>query len=199
MLNSTLLKTIALAAFLGGSLTLSVYPAQALSATTAQQSTLAVTPTATKTMTKQEQAPIESPNLDEIAPISDQELVQFTNALTQIQVIQASYNTQVASVVETEGLSPERFDQILMVVRSPQEAAAENIPEVSEEEAGQFQRTLVQIGAIQDDTRSQMQQAIQEEGLALERFQEIIIVVNSDEDLEGRVRQMIETSSDEQS
>lgn len=195
MLNFALLKTFAVAALLGGSLVLSSHPAQALSLSTTQQPMLATTAMATET--KQEQAPSEGLNLDEIAPISDQELTQFANALMQIQTIQASYDTQVVSVVESVGLSPQRFDQILMILRSPQEAQAENIPEVGEEEVESFQQALVQIGTIQEETRTQMQQAIQSEGLELERFQEIIIVVNNDESLEGRVRQMLEESGEQ--
>ncbi|GEM_PF-6441732 len=200
MLNPTLMKTIALAAFWGGGLALSMQSAQALSSSTAQQPTSAAPSAATSTtaINKQEEAPTEEFNLDEITPVSDQEIAQFANALMQIQTIQQSYDSQIASVVETVGLSPQRFYQILTLVRSPQEAEAENIPEVAEAEAESFQQALIQIGAIQQETQTQMQQVIQAEGLDLERFQEIIIVINNDEAIESRVRQMLE-ESDEQS
>lgn len=193
MLNSAILKAFTLAAMLSGGLALTAYPARALPLSTTYQPLVAVA------TTKQDQpAPAqEAPNLDEIAPVSDQELTQFANALVEIQSIQDSYDAQIVSVVEGQGLSPERFDQILMVVQSPQQAQAENIPEVSEEEASSFEQVLVQVGAIQEDTRNQMRQAIQDEGLALNRFQEIILVVNNDESLESRVRQMIESAGEQ--
>lgn len=188
MSNYAILKTMTLAALLGGSLTLVAYPADALAPAQADRPT-------TVAMTKQEQAPNPTPDPAEIAPVSEQELTQFASALMQLQTIQNAYDEQVVAVVQQEGLTPERFDQILMVARSPQEAEAENIPEVSEDEAASFERAVAQIGEIQNNARSEMQQAIQEEGLEIERFQEIIIAVNNDESLEERVRQIMESSS----
>ncbi len=127
-----------------------------------------------------------------VDPVSDEELSQFADVLLSLQTLQDSYREQALSAVQSEGLSPERFDQILVMLRSPQSPETEEIPEVTPEESGQFERAMAQIGAIQESIQGQMRQAILSEGLELARFQEIAAVVNSDQALEERVRQIME-------
>lgn len=147
-----------------------------------------------------EDSDADSPGVDEIDvstvdPVSDEELSQFAVVLLSLQTLQDSYREQALSAVQAEGLSAERFDQILVLLRSPQSPEVADVPEVTPEESMQFERALSQIGAIQESIQGQMRQAILDEGLEIDRFQEIAAVVNSDQELEERVRQMMESTA----
>ena len=136
----------------------------------------------------------EGVDVSEIDPVSDEELTQFATVLLSLQSLQAEYREQAATIVQEQGFSLERFDQILGLLRSPQSPENADVPDVTPEESLQFEQVLVQLGAMQDTIQMQMQQAILDEGLALERFQEIATVVNNDQTLEDRVRQIMEAT-----
>jgi hypothetical protein len=128
------------------------------------------------------------------ATITDAELSQFADVLITLEALQNSYRAQSIAAVQEIGLSLERFDQILVLARSPEAEGADEIPEPTTEETEQFQQAVIQISLIQDDIQSQAQQAILDEGLSLERFQNISDAVNEDPTLEDQVRQFMEMS-----
>ena len=137
-------------------------------------------------------------NPSEPASISDEELTQLASVLLTLQELQVNYRAQSLAAVQTEGLSPERFDQLLSMLRSPQAPENEDIPEATPEESGQFERALSQIGVLQDAVQEQAQQVILDGGFDLDRFQELVTALNTDQALEERVRQMMEATSENQ-
>jgi len=126
--------------------------------------------------------------------ITDEELNQFANVLLTLESLQDSYRSQSITIVQSSGLSLERFDQLLMMVRSPNAEGVEDIPEATTEETEQFQLALIQIGAVQTEIQEQAQQAILDEGFEIERFQAISDAVTIDPALESQVRQFMETN-----
>ncbi|MEM7773584.1 MAG: hypothetical protein AAF327_24150, partial [Cyanobacteria bacterium P01_A01_bin.37] len=124
--------------------------------------------------------------------ISDEELRSFAEVLLSLESLQVSYRAQSLAAVEDVGLSPERFDQILVLFRSPQAEGAEAIPDVTPEENQKFEQVLNQIGVIQTSIEDQAQQTILDQGFTFERFQEISTIVNGDETLEEQVRHFMD-------
>jgi len=190
MVQHFFLPTVVLSIALSAGIFVGGVPASARS----MPASSAETTTESGAQAKQSESPDASGEIDveNVEPVSDTELSQFATVLLTLQGLQNDYRQQAISIIEAEGLSTERFDQLLALVRSPQAPESTEIPEATTEETGQFERALTQIGEVQGQVQEQMRQAILDEGLALDRFQEIAAVVNTDQNLESRVRQIME-------
>lgn len=143
--------------------------------------------------TAQAQAP--APDSAPAAPagqstdVSNQEVQQFANALKQMRSIHESAQTQAGQVLQVEGMTPQRFNEILQS-RSPQ--GTQPSSEVSEQEKAQFDQALAQITQIQQATEQQMQQAIASSGLELQRFNQIFAIARQDQALKQRIEQNLQ-------
>ncbi|MBF2002385.1 MAG: DUF4168 domain-containing protein [Synechococcales cyanobacterium M58_A2018_015] len=120
---------------------------------------------------------------------SAEEVQQFANAIKQIQSIQQEAQRQADQVFESEGITPERFGEILQSQQNPQ---AQPQPEVTPEEQQNFDQVLSQLTEIQQTTQTRVNAAIQEEGLDSTRFNQIMTLVRQDPELRQRVQQELQ-------
>ncbi len=129
--------------------------------------------------------------------VSQEELQQFAQAYKQIQQIRQDSEAKMVEAVKNEGLSPERFIEISELQQSPQ--AQEGQPnqesqrntEVTAEEQQGFEKAKSKILEIRQQSESQMEQAIQQEGLDIPRFNEIVAALQQDPSLREQVQQLI--------
>lgn len=170
--------------FVGGSLCagllIAALPTQAQSPN--QQAPAAQPPAAQPQPATPEAAPA-SPE------VSETEIEQFANAIQQFQSIQSGAQQQANQILQEEELSPERFNQILQTQQNPE---AQPSSEISSEEREKFDRVSSQLGQLQETTRTQMEQALQEEGLPRERFSQILAMVRQDPTLRQRIEQQLQ-------
>ncbi|MGJ3248833.1 MAG: DUF4168 domain-containing protein [Elainellaceae cyanobacterium] len=144
----------------------------------------------------QEQAPaLSSPESlvaqqSEPSAVSDEELDQFITAVVQMESIRADARQEAVTVIESEGLTTQRFGEILETQRNPE---AEVSSEVSDNELADFQRALTQIADIQDSARSKMRDAIEAQGMEVERFDEIVEIAQTDQTLQQEIERRLET------
>ncbi|MGK7876691.1 MAG: DUF4168 domain-containing protein [Xenococcaceae cyanobacterium] len=121
--------------------------------------------------------------------ISPEELQQFVSAVKQMQAIQQASEEEMVQAVQNEGFSLQRFNEILKWKRNPEDRPP---TEVTQEETQSFEKAIIQIGEIQQQTESKMKQALESEGLELPRFNQILEAVQEDQDLQLQVQQMIQ-------
>ncbi|MGJ3252855.1 MAG: DUF4168 domain-containing protein [Elainellaceae cyanobacterium] len=125
----------------------------------------------------------------EPSAVSDEELDQFITAVVQMESIRADARQEAVTVIEAEGLTPQRFGEILETQRDPE---AEASPDVSDSELADFQRALTQIADIQDSARSRMRDAIEAQGMEVERFDEIVEIAQTDQTLQQEIERRLE-------
>lgn len=127
----------------------------------------------------------------ELSPseVNSQELQQFANVLREVERIRQERQPEIAQAIESEGLSPERFEELLAAEQNPQD---QTLAEVSPEELEQFERARTEILQIQDEFRSDMQQVVEAEGLDMQRFQEIYFALEQDPALRQELQQILQ-------
>jgi hypothetical protein len=123
-------------------------------------------------------------------PVSETELQQLANVVPELQAIQESAQTEVMTVVEESGLSPERFNQIAQAQTSP-EVEAEAAVEITPDEQTAFETVFNEIQRIEQEFLTQREQLLQAEGLTVERYKEIMAAVQQDPALLQQVEEML--------
>lgn len=120
--------------------------------------------------------------------VTTEEVEQFASAIRQMQQIQSDAQTEAAQVLETVGLSVPRFNEILETQANPQ---AQPTAEVTPEEQQTFDQAYAEISQIQENTERRMEEAIQAEGLEVERFNEIFAAVRQNPELRQEVERIL--------
>ena len=119
--------------------------------------------------------------------ISDQELKQFASALQQIQVINQQAQQAMVKAVEEKGLEVQRYNEIQQAQQDPNQEA-----EVTEKELKQYETATQELEEIQVQIQQQMQAKIVEEGLTVNRYQEIAAVIQNDPELHQKLQEYLQ-------
>ncbi len=117
-------------------------------------------------------------------------LDQFVSALNRLQQIQVEAEAQSIEALEAQGLSEQRFNEILQSQQNPAEAGTTAI---TPEEQQQIQQAAPQLAEIQQEAQTQMDAAIQAEGFNEQSFNEVLAAVRQDPALQQQVRDRITT------
>lgn len=123
------------------------------------------------------------------AEVSSEELEKFASAFKQIQTIQQDYQGRMVQAVEQQGLSQERYVQIQESQKNP---SAQPNSEISQEDMQNYEQANATISQLQQEATSKMKEAVQAQGLDIERFNEIIAAIQQDPSLQEQVQQMIQ-------
>ncbi len=102
--------------------------------------------------------------------ITDQELKTFAQGMQQARQIQMQARANVKKMVEDEGLTYKRFQQIMMSKRSKK---MKNKITVSDEEKAKMDTLRPKIQSANKKARKQIMQAIESTGMSRQRFQQI--------------------------
>lgn len=138
-------------------------------------------------------APAAQPAAPEASPaateVSQAEVQQFADTLKAVQAIQVQAQEQASQILEGQNLTQDRFRQILQSERDPQ---AQPTPAVTDEEKQQFARANQELSTLQQNTRQQIDQAIQSSALPRDRFAQILSMVQQDPALRDRIQQQLQ-------
>ncbi len=121
--------------------------------------------------------------------IPPEELQQFVQTLKQLREVEVQAQQQMAQAVQSQGLTPERFMEILgQNQQNPDSQAAE----VSGDEKEKFDQALTQVRGILREAESQKLQVLQAQGMEPERFNQIIAAVQEQPSLQQQVQQLLQ-------
>lgn len=123
------------------------------------------------------------------AKVSSDELKKFATATKQLLAIVNDAETQMIQVVEKQGLSQTRFNEIY---QSKQNSGTKPATQVTPKEEESYKQAVSQLTQIQKDAQAKMDQAVQLQGLPMERFNQIFAAVQTDPQLKQEVRKMIQ-------
>ncbi|MFW5757476.1 MAG: DUF4168 domain-containing protein [Bacteroidota bacterium] len=117
-------------------------------------------------MPMQEQAP---PAPDP-SSYSDEQVENFAGAVMEVMTIQEERQTEMMQSIEENGLSVDRFNEMLM---EGQQKGQTEI-EASEEEMEAFNESMAQVQQMQQDMQNEMMAAVADNGLEMQQYQEMM-------------------------
>lgn len=121
--------------------------------------------------------------------VSDDELELFIDASMNAQSVQAQSQQQMIAIVDEEGIEVSTYNEIMQAQQMGQ--SLEDL-DLSASEIEKFESAYEQIQEVEVQMERDLTQAIEEEGMEMERFQEINMAIQQDPELQQRVQQKIQ-------
>lgn len=132
------------------------------------------------------QEPAAAPSVQIREDFSDDELQSFVDANEKVSAIQMEGEQQMIKAIEEEGLSVERFHEILEQQRDPQKAT-----ETSPEELKSFNSAAQVILQENKKLEQKMTSSIEEAGINIETYQQIMLAYQQSPAIQERVTKMV--------
>ena len=131
----------------------------------------------------QQQQP-DMPDLPASEDVSDDEIEKLVNTIHDLEPIQLETQSKIEEAVEAEDISFERFQQMMMAMQNPQMA---DQMDISDEEMQKIQTLQPTLMEIQGEAEQEMIAKIEENGLTMDRYRNIIMGAQQDPELMARV------------
>jgi len=129
--------------------------------------------------------PQEAPQIE----VSDEELELFIDASMNAQSVQMESQQEMISIVDEEGIEVSTYNEIMQAQQMGQ--SLEDLG-VTESDIEKFESAHEQIQEVEVRMEREIAQAVEEEGMEMERFQEINMAIQQDPELQQRAQQMIQ-------
>lgn len=120
--------------------------------------------------------------------VSSDELEKFASAIKQLLEIEQQSRAQIAQVIETQGFTQERFTEIYQAQRNPEQQPT---PQISDEEKQKFEQVVQQAIEIRQQSQAQKEEAVQNQGLDVDRFNEILTAIQQSPELQEQVEVLL--------
>lgn len=146
-------------------------------------------------LTAQQQSPStpsESGSESQSLDVSDQEIQSFANAFEAVQTIQEESRQEMAQAIEEEGLTIQEYNELFRVEQQSGSTDSET-SQFSEEQQEQFEQADARIDEIEQEAQTQIEEAITNEGLEVERFEEIWMEVRKNPELQQQVQDRLQS------
>ena len=125
----------------------------------------------------------------EQATVSDEELTQFTTAFQSVQKISMDAQGEMMDVIQASGIEMQRFNELY----NESQTTEDNVPaSATEEEAKNFKNALDRIESLQPFYEDKMNKAIVAAGMTTERYEEIMMVIQTSPELQQKVQTMMQ-------
>lgn len=121
--------------------------------------------------------------------LEDNELDNFVKAAEKVQELQAKSEKKMIKAIESEGLETQRFVEIIKLQNSGETEA--NV-EVSEEELENFNKANSKVEKIQKDLQDKQVEAIESEGIKIERYVEIAQAARQNPELSQKIKDQLQ-------
>lgn len=118
-----------------------------------------------------------------ISSYSDEELRQFVNAVAKVMTIQEEGQLLMIMTIQENELTLDRFNEMIM---EAQVNGPENIT-ATEEEMTAFHKSLSEVQTLQTQLQELMVEAITEEGLQIEQYQNIMQAYEENPDIKEKI------------
>ncbi|WP_353130378.1 DUF4168 domain-containing protein [Parapedobacter pyrenivorans] len=140
----------------------------------------------TSAVIAQEQGPVQ-PQQEIRQDFQKKELDYFLNANLKINEIQMEAQSEMMKVIEKEGISVEKFNEIASAQQNPDSTAVKPDPK----EVESFQKAAEKITGMQPAIEERMVKAVEAEGLDVETYQQIAQAYQQSPKVKGELDQLI--------
>lgn len=142
----------------------------------------------------QQQQP-QMPDLPASSDVSDDEIEQIATTIGELEPIQVKAQEKIGAALEEEGISMERFQQMMMAMQNPQMA---DQVDISDEEMATIEGMQPKLMEIQGEAEQEMSAKMEENGLTMERYRMVVMGAQQDPDLMERLQSELEENDSEQ-
>lgn len=122
--------------------------------------------------------------------LSEETLELFVLALFDVQEVQVDMNTQVQGIMDNAELAPER----LIEIHQSMSQGMEN-DSFSQDELSVYEDTMEEISQIEQEAQIVMIQVVEENGLTVDQYNQIIALSQQDPEFMEKIQQIIATLS----
>lgn len=105
----------------------------------------------------------------------------------EVVKVQQEKEMQMIQAIEGEGLDLEKFNEILQAQQNPEAAATD----VASEDMGKFEKASEQIIVLQQEMQTEVMGAINETGLGVETYQEIMMAYQTVPEVQKQVDDLL--------
>jgi DNA mismatch repair ATPase MutL len=117
---------------------------------------------------------------------TDEELKKFVEAVQILQPMGMMAQQRMIAAVEEVGMTPQRFSEIM----NAQQMGNDSL-EITPAEQELYVNAENALNGIQEEIQAEMEEALEEMGFSMERYEEIMMMVNMDEELLEKVQNML--------
>ena len=135
---------------------------------------------------KQQTTPQAAPQQQQ-QDISDADLKLFVDASTRLMELQQANEKVMLTILEEEKLSVEKFNTLAQAHQQQKLAEAE----ATTEEKDAFNKAVQRMMEMQPDIEKNMQQAIQKDGMSMERYEQIMLAYQQNPTIQAKVQKMM--------
>lgn len=118
--------------------------------------------------------------------ITDKELKKFANVYVEVQSESQKMQEKAVKTIEEEGMEIARFNEIAKAQNDPNKKA-----DPKEEEVEKLAAINSKMSKIQSNFQAEITKLIQQEGLTLQRYQELYTAIQKDEELQQKFGELI--------
>jgi len=111
----------------------------------------------------------------------ENELDRFLNANQKVSVIQTEAQDEMVKIIEKEGMSVEKFNTMVEAQQKPDSSTAKQDPN----DVALFQKAAEQINDMQQGLEEKMTKVVEEEGLNVETYLQIVQAYQQSEKVRG--------------
>jgi len=127
--------------------------------------------------------------------VSDEELESFVEVSGVAQQIQMDAQSDMVAIVEEEDLTVETYN---VIAESRYNDQSDDQLDVTQEELDKFEAASETIGELERELDQKVAEAVEEEGMSMDRFMEINMALQQDPSLQERIQQMMMESQTQQ-
>ncbi|MFW5643277.1 MAG: DUF4168 domain-containing protein [Alkalispirochaeta sp.] len=117
-----------------------------------------------------------------------QEFERFVVALAAVQEVQAEINEEIEGTIAESDLGRDRFYEIYETMQSPDPSTQQNLDD-SERES--YEEIMEVVTEIQSDSQTDMVEAVEDNGLEVTRFNQIVVAIQNDDELQQAVQEQM--------
>ncbi|MGS2763473.1 DUF4168 domain-containing protein [Sinomicrobium sp. M5D2P9] len=118
--------------------------------------------------------------------VSDDELGKIASAFQGVQEVNVKAQQEMVKTVEDNGFDIDRFNELYEASQSPEKEA-----EASTDEKEKFGVVMNKMQEMQSGFQKQMEDAITNEGISLDRYQEVAVALQTDTELQQRLQALL--------
>ncbi len=119
---------------------------------------------------------------------SDSDMEMFASAFQEVQSVNQEIQNEMVGAIEEEGLDVQQFNQIQQATQAEGEDT-----EISEEDMAKYQKSMEAIQKVQTEAQDKMKKVIEESGMSMEKYQEIMRAVQEDPAIQAKLQKMMES------
>jgi hypothetical protein len=120
-------------------------------------------------------------------PISDGDIKLFVDASTRLMELQQESEQAMLTILEEEKISIDKFNTLAQAHQQQKLAEAEG----TAEEKAAFNKAVQRMMAMQPDIEKNMQQAIQKDGMTVERYEQIMMAYQQDPAVQAKIQKLM--------